>query len=136
MTRFASHKPATVLIVESEAVVRLELSGRLSQMGLLVLVASDADEAIALLDSNPNIEVMFTDITMSGSMDGIRLAHHVRDRWPPVKIIVASGMIGTQLSDLPSDSIFLPKPYAPEALAGALSQMITGGGSRPHALRA
>jgi len=135
MTRFASHKPATVLIVESEAVVRLELSGRLSQMGLLVLVASDADEAIALLDSNPNIEVMFTDITMSGSMDGIRLAHHVRDRWPPVKIIVASGMIGTQLSDLPSDSIFLPKPYAPEALAGALSQMITGGGSR-HALRA
>jgi hypothetical protein len=60
-------------------------------------------------------------------MDGVRLAHHVRDRWPPVRIIVASGMIETELSELPDDSIFLAKPYAPDSLAGALAQLMNGG---------
>jgi CheY-like chemotaxis protein len=60
-------------------------------------------------------------------MDGIRLAHHVRDRWPPVRIIVASGMIETELSQLPNDSIFLAKPYAPETLVGALAHMVNNG---------
>jgi CheY-like chemotaxis protein len=131
----APKKPTTVLIVESEAVVRIELTDRLVDMGLLVLAAADADAAIALLDAHSEIQFMVTDITMSGEMDGIRLAHHVRHRWPPVRIIVTSGIIGTKLSDLPSESIFLPKPYAPEALAGALLHMMNGGGSRPQAQR-
>ena len=90
-----SHRlmPTTVLVVENEALVRLEVADRLARLGLLVLVASDADEAIVLLDAHPEIDVLFTDIRMPGSMDGVRLAHHVRNRWPPVRIIVASGMI-------------------------------------------
>src|ERR1700722_6801077 len=105
MVQSAHLNPATVLIVENEAIVRLELASQLSEMGLIVLAASDADEAIALLDENAGISVMFTDITMPGSMDGIRLAHHVRGRWPPVRIIVASGKIETQLATLPEGSI-------------------------------
>jgi CheY-like chemotaxis protein len=114
----------TVLIVENEALVRKELAVRLADMGLIVLVASDADEAIALLDSYPEIEVMFTDIRMPGTMDGVRLAHHVRHRWPPIRIIVASGLINTRLCELPVGSIFLSKPYAPDTLVEALTQMI------------
>jgi len=120
-------RPITVLIVENEAIVSLELVSRLTEMGLTPLAAGDADEAIALLDSHPEIELLLTDIKMpSGSMDGVRLAHHVRDRWPPVKIIVVSGLFDTDPADLPLDSIFLKKPCGPEVLMDALARMING----------
>jgi CheY-like chemotaxis protein len=124
MAQAGPTKPPTVLVVENEAIVRLELVDQFEGLGLIVLAAQDADEAILLLDSHPEIELLMTDIKMPGSMDGIRLAHHVRDRWPPVKIIVLSGMLNTQLSQLPGESIFLSKPYDPGALAEALSNML------------
>jgi len=130
MPRTASHKPTTVLIVENEAIVLLELTAQLAEMGLIVLTAADADEAILLLDAHAEIRLLLTDIMMPGSMDGLRLAHHVRDRWPPVKIIVISGLVDTQLSELPADSIFLSKPYWPEGLSNALIHMIDGSGPR------
>jgi|HubBroStandDraft_1064217.scaffolds.fasta_scaffold465908_1 CheY-like chemotaxis protein len=140
MAQFARLNPATILIVENEALVRLELADRLAGSGLIVLVACDADEAMVLLDAHPEIEVLFTDVSMPGSMDGIRLAHHVRGRWPPVKIIVASGMPGLESRRLPSGSLFLSKPYAPQALSDALAQMVVGSGpglaDPPASLRA
>ncbi len=120
MAHVRAHTLTTVLIVENEAIIRLELADQLRDMGFIALEAADADEAIALLESCPGISVMFTDVTMPGSMDGLRLAHHVRLRWPPMKIIVASGKVDAQLAALPEGSIFLPKPYRPEALAEAL----------------
>jgi CheY-like chemotaxis protein len=125
--------PTTVLIVENEALVCLELVSRLAEMGLSTLVASNADEAIDLLDSHPEIEVLLTDVRMPrGSMDGVRLAHHVRDRWPPVKIIVVSGDFEIEPSDLPPDSLFLTKPCNPDVLMDALAHMINGrGAGRP-----
>ena len=120
MPRCAPHKPATVLIVENEVIVQLELAAQLADMGLIALTASNADEAIAVLDAHAEIRLLLTDIRMPGSMDGLRLAHHVRRRWPPVRIIVISGLIDTKLSQLPVDSIFLPKPYRPDGLNDAL----------------
>jgi CheY-like chemotaxis protein len=136
MAQAGRTKPPTVLIVENEAIVRLELVNRLEELGLIALAAQDADEAIVTLDARPDIELLLTDIKMPGSMDGIRLAHHVRDRWPPVKIIVLSGLLNTQLSQLPGESIFLSKPYHPEALEDAVARMLDGyvphaAGSRP-----
>src|ERR1700722_2388668 len=116
MARSARLNPVTILIVENEALVCLEFAHWLEKMGSVVLLASDADEAITLLDAHREIQLMITDIKMPGSMDGIRLAHHVRDRWPPVKIIVVSGMADTRQSDLPKRSIFISKPFEPQAL--------------------
>lgn len=82
MAQSASLYPATILIVENEAIVRMELAAQLTALGLKVLVAGDADEAIDLLDAHAEIELLLTDVTMPGSMDGVRLAHHVRKRWP------------------------------------------------------
>jgi CheY-like chemotaxis protein len=130
MPRTTPTKPKTVLIVEHEALVLLELAAQLADMGLIVLTARDADEAIALLDARPEIRLLLTDIRMPGSMDGIRLAHHVRRRWPPVRIIVISGLVDTQLSQLPDDCLFLAKPYRPEGLAEALLHTMGGGGPR------
>ena len=66
---------------------------------------------------------MVTDVRMPGSMDGIRLAHHVRDRWPPVRIIVASGRLETELSELPTGCDFIPKPFSHEAIDAAVRRM-------------
>lgn len=122
MAQFAPLNPATILVVEDEAIIRLELVDWLSDLGLVVLAANNADEAIALLDTHPEIELLMTDVRMPGSMDGARLAHHVRRRWPPVKIIVVSGLVDTPLRDLPKDSIFLPKPFELGNLWKTLSQ--------------
>ena len=112
-----------MLIVESEALVRMELADRLADMGYTPLTAADADAAIELMEAHPEIALLMTDITMAGSMDGVRLAHHVRRRWPPVKIIVASGLAGIRGSDLPLNAEFLAKPYWPAALADALARL-------------
>jgi CheY-like chemotaxis protein len=126
MARLNSLSSKTVLIVEDEALLRLELAYGLRKLGMVVLEAQDADEAIALLDSHNEITIMVTDVKMPGSMDGIRLAHHVRDRWPPVKIIVASGRLETELSELPTDSVFVAKPFEPETLWLAATQLLEG----------
>jgi two-component system, response regulator PdtaR len=133
MARSHSKTPTTVLIVEDEAILRLELTGRLTEMGFTVLSADQADEAVIMLETHPEIRVLFTDIRMPGQMDGVRLANHARQRWPPLKIIVTSGLIDTDLMTLPDDSIFLSKPYPPEDLAGALAQLAQGG---PHTIGA
>jgi two-component system, response regulator PdtaR len=97
-----------------------------------VLTADNADEAIQLLESHPEIDRLLTDIRMPGSMDGIRLAHYVAGRWPPVKIIVLSGILSTALSELPRESLFVPKPYNPDALLKALSWPRPTTTNRPH----
>jgi CheY-like chemotaxis protein len=121
---------ATILIVENEAIVRMELAAQLIDLGLSVLVAGDADEAIDLLDSHREIALLMTDVTMPGTMDGVRLAHHVRKRWPPVKILVMSGRPDAKLRDLPLGATFFPKPYGPDTLRDALSAFLNGNGPR------
>jgi YesN/AraC family two-component response regulator len=136
MAQSARLKPATILIVENEAIVRLELAARLTDLSLIVLSACNADEAIALLDAHPEIEVLLTDIKMPGSMDGVRLAHHVRDRWPPVKIIVTSGFVDAAHFGLPLGSLFMAKPYDSQTLKLTLARLMAGLGLDPSGLPA
>ena len=67
---------------------------------------------------------IFTDINMPGSMDGLALAHHVRGRWPPVKIIVTSGYIKVRGGDLPVGALFVEKPYYPKAIAERMNELL------------
>jgi DNA-binding NtrC family response regulator len=126
MGQFHRASPATILVVESEDLVLLELADWLRDNGLVALTAHNADDAIALLESHPEIEIMMTDVNMPGSMDGIRLAHHVRDRWPPVKIVIASGRLHTQLDELPDGALFLPKPIERVGLSLCLARVLGG----------
>jgi CheY-like chemotaxis protein len=54
---------------------------------------ANADEAIRILESRNDIRIVFTNIEMPGSMDGVKLAARVRDRWPPIEIILTSGYL-------------------------------------------
>ena len=85
-----------------------------------MIEAANADEAIAILESRADIRVVFTDIHMPGSMDGLKLAHAVRDRWPPIKIIVTSGRDRLSAGDLPDGGRFFSKPYDPREIGEAL----------------
>src|SRR4051812_50008510 len=85
-------KPAPViLVVEDDALLRLDAVELVKEAGLIAVEAANADEAILILECRADITVIFTDIDMPGSMDGLKLAHAVRHRWPPVKIIIVSG---------------------------------------------
>jgi two-component system, response regulator PdtaR len=118
---------STILIVEDEYLVRMNAAAMLEDAGFDVLEAGNADEAIRLLESNPDISIVFTDIEMPGSMNGLKLAHAVTGRWPPIRIIATSGRFKVSDGDLPTGGRFLPKPYSAGQILGALREM--GGGA-------
>src|SRR4051794_19003850 len=112
----------TVLIVEDESPVRLSAVAMIEDPGYDAISASNADEAIRLLESRNDIRAVFTDINMPGSIDGLRLARVVRKRWPPVALQVTSGL--RNCSALPDGGRFLAKPYQPTELEKALRELI------------
>jgi CheY-like chemotaxis protein len=116
-----------ILIVEDEFLLRQDSAEMIENAGFEVVQAANADEAIAILTAQPNIHVVFTDIQMPGSMDGLKLARFVRNRWPPIKIIATSGLVRVEDDDLPAGSVFLSKPYRSVELVAAL-RILTGTG--------
>jgi CheY-like chemotaxis protein len=117
-------KRPVVLIVEDELLVRMDTGAAVQKAGFDVLEAGDADEAIAILTARNDIRLVFTDVHMPGSMDGLKLAHFVRDRWPPVKIVATSGHARIADSDLPEGGRFLPKPYSASEITATLRDLI------------
>jgi CheY-like chemotaxis protein len=121
-----ARKRPVVLLVEDEFLVRMGTRAAVETAGFDVLEASDADEAIAILAVCDDVSLIFTDIHMPGSMDGLKLVHFVRDRWPPVKIVATSGRVRITDSDLPEGGRFLPKPYSAGEITATLHELIQG----------
>ncbi len=116
--REASKTRPVVLIVEDEFLIRMHAVEMIKSGGFDLVEASDADEAIDILENRFDITVVFTDVQMPGSMDGLKLAAAIGGRWPPIHIIATSGMVNVSKDDLPRGSCFLSKPYsAPEIVA-------------------
>ena len=112
-----------ILIVEDEFLLRMDSAEMIENAGFEVIQAGNADEAIAILQARPAIHVIFTDVQMPGSMDGLKLARFVRNHWPPIKILATSGLVRVVADDLPAGSVFLPKPYRGAHVVDALRQM-------------
>jgi CheY-like chemotaxis protein len=120
-----SNKPKDlVLVVEDEALIRMHSADMIRDFGFEVIEAVDADHAVSLLESVPGIKVVFTDIQMPGSMDGLLLAAVVRDRWPPVALLVTSGKVRPPTDDMPTGARFIPKPYSPRQLKEQLHSLV------------
>ena len=92
-------------------------------MGFDVVEAENVDEAILILESRFYITVVFTDVQMPGSMDGLKLAAAIKGRWLPIQIIAPSGQAGLGQEDFPFGSRFLPKPYSAPQIVGALREL-------------
>jgi CheY-like chemotaxis protein len=119
----AEPRRPVVLVVEDDYLLRLDAADMIKAADFEVIEAANADEAIAILESRNDIAVIFTDIQMPGSMDGLRLARAVRGRWPPIKIITTSGRHIIEELDLPEGGRFLPKPYNPTQVSGVLREL-------------
>jgi two-component system, response regulator PdtaR len=115
--------PIRILVVEDEAFIRMDAVELLRAAGFDVLEAANADEAIQMLERHSDIRLIFTDIDMPGSMNGLKLAAAVRDRWPPVRIIATSGHFKVQAGDLPADARFISKPYQPAQIISAVLEL-------------
>ena len=106
--------------------IRMDVADQLRDEGFEVLEAGTADEAIRILERNDAIRILFTDIDMPGSMDGLKLSAAVRDRWPPIKIVVTSGHRMVEITDLPDGSVFFSKPYSHTPVATKMRELLCG----------
>jgi|SRR5580698_882561 CheY-like chemotaxis protein len=116
-------KQPVVLIVEDETLIRIHAVDMVRFAGFDVLEAQNADEAISILEDRPDITVVFTDVQMPGSMDGMKLAAAIRGRWPPIKIVATSGRARLNEDDFPPGSRLLHKPYSADQIVGALREL-------------
>jgi CheY-like chemotaxis protein len=116
--------PPVVLVVEDEMLLRMRTVDMVEDAGFTSVEAVDADDAVAILESRSDIALLFTDIQMPGSMDGLKLAHAVHERWPPIKIILVSGQLKLANIDIPADSRFFGKPLEAREMIVEMQSMI------------
>lgn len=115
---------AVVLIVEDEPLIRFTTLDALEEVGHVVLEAANADEAMVLFRNRPDIDIVFTDVDMAGSMDGLQLARRIRAIRPRVGIIITSGVVNLDPMLLPANTVFLPKPYLHERLLTSIHELM------------
>ena len=115
-----SRSRSVVLVVEDDHLVRMHAAAVIEDAGYDVIEASNADEAISVLEARKDIRIVFTDIEMPGSMDGLKLAHAVRHRWPPIQLILTSGRHSLEAHQIPRRSRFLSKPYEASVLIATM----------------
>jgi two-component sensor histidine kinase len=127
MASIQSAVPRTVLVVEDEMMLRMRAVDIVEDAGFNSVEAVNADDALAILESRSDIELLFTDIQMPGSMDGLKLAHAVHERWPSIKIILVSGQLKLTDDDKPADSRFFGKPLEVKQMIRVMQDMIGNG---------
>ena len=123
MAHSETNHQTVVLIVEDDFLIRMDAIDMIRSGGFDVVEAKDADEAIEILEHRLDITVVFTDVHMPGSMDGLKLAAAIRGRWPPIKIVATSGKAKLSADDLPAGSRFLTKPYSEREIVGTLREL-------------
>jgi two-component sensor histidine kinase/CheY-like chemotaxis protein len=116
-----------VLVVEDEMLLRMRAVDMVEDAGFTPIEAVNADDALAILESRSDIELLFTDIQMPGTMDGLKLAYAVHQRWPRIKIILVSGQLKLTDDDKPVDSRFFGKPLDVKQMIAELQDMIGNG---------
>ena len=126
MANFEGKRPV-VLVVEDEYLIRVDAMDAIRSAGFDVVEATSADEAIFILEHRADITIVFTDIQMPGSMDGLKLAAAIRGRWPPIHIVATSGRVEATGSDLPPGSRFIAKPYRPDHVIDVLQELARRG---------
>jgi DNA-binding NtrC family response regulator len=124
MTSMDSTQEATVLVVEDEELARLIITDYLREGGFAVLQASNAEQAIEVLEERGDVRAVVLDVVMPGAMDGIALAHVIHQRWPGVGLLVMSGKGVPKMAQLPPGAGFLPKPYFGPSIVGRLRAII------------
>ena len=123
MASSATPSSVNVLVVEDEMVLRMRAVDIVEDAGFSPIEAVNADEALAILEARSDISLLFTDIQMPGSIDGLKLAHTVHKRWPSIKIVLVSGQVNLSDAEKPLDSRFFGKPLVADEMIAELQKM-------------
>ena len=123
MTTMSLAARPVVLVVEDEPLLRLAAMDMVEDAGFEAVAATDATEAVRILEERTDIRIVFTDVDMPRGMNGMRLAAAIRDRWPPIEIILTSGYTRPADVDLPARAVFFSKPYREEQIVAELRRM-------------
>ena len=115
---------AVVLVVEDEALIRMNAVCMIEEAGFAVVEACNADEAIRVLESRDDIQAVFTDINMPGEMDGVGLAREISKTMPGVHVILTSGKYLSRADEIPVQTPFMTKPYTAHQLLGLLEKIL------------
>jgi len=115
---------AVVLVVEDEFLIRLNTVEMIEDAGYSVLDAADAETAIDILEQRRDIDLVFTDINMPGSMDGLELARYIRETWPSIRVVLTSGKTILRDRDIPDEGRFLLKPYSHNQVENVLHELV------------
>lgn len=113
-----------VLVVEDEPILRMTAVDMVEDAGFEAVEAADATQAVEILQNRPDIRIVFTDIDMPRGIDGMRLAALIRERWPPIHIILTSGHLEAPDVDMPEKSLFFPKPYEERHVVAAMWSLV------------
>lgn len=117
----------TIIVVDDEALIRMHGASMLEDAGYSVVEAANADEAIAILEGTTDVRLLFSDVDMPGSMNGVALAEVVHARWPNVRLLLTSGHHHIADAQLPDDGRFIPKPYSQKAVVREVNSLLHNG---------
>ena len=120
-----------VLVAEDEPLIRVGMALVIEEAGYQVVEAGNTDDALKAIEVEGDVGLLLTDVDMPGSMDGIRLAHAVRNRWPSIRLLVISGKVGVRPGELPEGALFLSKPYQEPKLLDTLRLLTAAGKDAP-----
>ena len=112
-----------VLVVEDQPIIRMETVQMVKDAGYAVLDAPDTNEAMTILERWSGIRAVFTEIRVPGHRNGMDLGRTIAARWPPVRLIMTSGV--AEADNFPADWRYIPKPYDGAQLAAALGALVT-----------
>ncbi|MFD1746653.1 response regulator [Rhizobium helianthi] len=116
--------PHVILIVEDEPLQRFAAMDLIEDAGYVAVLAANATEAISILEARPDIRLVMTDVDMPNGIDGMRLAALIRDRWPPIKVIIISGHLADPGDQIPAETRFFSKPYREDRLLDTIRDML------------
>lgn len=125
MRKHQNSENPTILVVDDEALLRMHAQGVLEDNGFEVLEAQNADEALSVLSERPDIRLVFTDIQMPGSLNGLELLEEVHRRWPHILLIATSGRVRPHQSEIADHGHFIPKPYSEHQLVAQITDIIS-----------
>ena len=122
----ANTSAGTILVVDDQAMIRMFGADMIADAGYQVIEANSADEALLILENAEGITLLFSDIDMPGSMNGLALAEVVHKRWPDVRLLLTSGGQKLEDEDIPDHGRFLPKPYNESSVVGTIKSLLPG----------
>ena len=112
-----------VLVIEDEPVLRLYVLDMVEEAGFEPVAVTSVADAIRILEERPDILIVYMDLDMPGGVRGIEIAAAIRDRWPPIEIILTAAFLTRDDIDLPERAEFYPKPIQHDRLIGVIRRM-------------